>query len=156
MTNRSSEPHVHDRQLLARVEREHLRRLAALGAISLVAGVGVARGAGTAAVRSFGRQNAAWGAIDLIIVGVSRGLAGRREPMTTRRFRRVLWVNAGLDLGYAGAGVLMIAGRSRLGRLPRYSADQAIGDGAAVVLQSLALAALDAHSATRLAGRAAE
>ena len=81
--------------------------------------------------RGFGRQTAAWGAVDgaIALVGSRRQAAGRTtEP---RRLRRVLLVNAGLDVGYLALG-------ARLVRSPRWR-----GDGQAVLVQGAFLLVLD-------------
>ena len=88
--------------------------------------------------RGFGRQTAAWGAVDGVIalVGVRRQAAGRTTDPT--RLRRVLLVNAGLDVGYLAAGAW-------LARRTRWQ-----GDGAAVLVQGAFLLWLDGTSARRL------
>ena len=88
--------------------------------------------------RGFGRQTAAWGLVDgaIALVGVRRQAAGRTtEPA---RLRRVLLVNAGLDVGYLAAGAWLV-------RRPRWR-----GDGAAVLAQGAFLLWLDGRSARRL------
>lgn len=90
------------------------------------------------ATRGFGRQTAAWGLVDGAIAGV--GVRGRRRkgPTDPARLRRLLLINAGLDVGYVAAGAWLVGhGRWR-------------GDGWAVVLQGGFLLALDAVSARRL------
>ena len=88
--------------------------------------------------RGFGRQTAAWGAVDGVIalVGARRQAAGRTTPPA--RLRRVLLVNAGLDVGYLAAGAWLL-------RRPRWR-----GDGAAVLVQGAFLLLLDTSAAQRL------
>jgi hypothetical protein len=88
--------------------------------------------------RGFGRQTAAWGAVDGVIalVGARRQAAGRTTP--DARLRRVLLVNAGLDVGYLAAGAWLL-------RRTRWR-----GDGAAVLVQGAFLLWLDATYARRL------
>ena len=88
--------------------------------------------------RGFGRQTAAWGAVDgaIALVGARRQAAGRTTGAA--RLRRVLLVNAWLDVGYVAAGAV-------LARRPRWR-----GDGAAVVVQGAFLLWLDATAAWRL------
>jgi hypothetical protein len=90
--------------------------------------------------RGFGRQTAAWGAVDGVIalVGARRQAAGRTPD--PGRLRRVLLVNAGLDVGYLAVGTW-------LARRRRWR-----GDGAAVVVQGAFLLWLDTSRARRLAG----
>ena len=90
------------------------------------------------ATRGFGRQTAAWGAVDgaIALVGARRSAQGRgTEPA---RLRRVLLVNAALDVGYLAAG-------AALTRRPRWR-----GDGLAVLVQGAFLLVLDVTTARRL------
>lgn len=123
-----------------------LRRLSLLGLVSTAGGLAVAAWGRTPSQRAFGGQSAGWGAVDLGIAAV--GLARRSRPTTARRLRRVLLVNTGLDVVYVAAGVWLVARAPALrGRL---TPEQARGHGAAVVLQGLALLALDAAHAREL------
>jgi hypothetical protein len=139
----------------AAVERSLLRALSwwAVGSMAVGGALWVA-GARTerAALLAFGRQNAAWGAIDGVIAGIGWGRrAGGAPPSKGPDLRRFLILNAALDVGYVATGVGLIAARGRLGRRPRYSAAQAVGDGAAVVVQGSFLLVSDAVHARRLA-----
>ena len=87
--------------------------------------------------RGFGRQTAAWGLVDgaIALVGARRQAAGRTtEPA---RLRRVLLVNAGLDVGYLATGAALLRTRWR-------------SDGAAVLVQGAFLLVLDTMAARRL------
>lgn len=88
--------------------------------------------------RGFGRQTAAWGAVDgtIALVGARRQAAGRSTPPA--RLRRVLLVNAALDVGYLAAGAALV-------RSPRWR-----GDALAVLAQGAFLLALDSTAAARL------
>ena len=88
--------------------------------------------------RGFGRQTAAWGAVDgaIALVGALRSAAGRTTG--AGRLRRVLLVNAWLDVGYLAAGAWLT-------RRTRWR-----GDGVAVLVQGAFLLWLDASSARRL------
>lgn len=136
------------------LERAHLLRLVAWGAGSVLAGtllvalVVLRRAAGPAAlVRHFGVQTAAWGVVNLAIAGWAwRGLA-LRDHAGARGLERFLWLNLGLDAGYVGVGMTLaltgwVVGR-RLG---------AVGAGAAVVVQGLALLLLDGVLVQQLRG----
>ena len=92
--------------------------------------------------RGFGRQTAAWGLVDggIALVGARRQAAGRTTPPA--RLRRVLLVNAGLDVGYVGVGAWLL-------RSSRWR-----GDGAAVLVQGAFLLWLDASRARRLGSAA--
>jgi hypothetical protein len=89
-------------------------------------------------LRHFGIQMAAWGAVNAVIaLWAWRGLAFR-DFAGTQWLLNILWLNTGLDVGYATVGAtLAITGwrwGARLG---------AVGAGFAVVLQGLVLALLD-------------
>lgn len=130
--------------------------VASIAAGSAVAAVGQVRG--NPALRAFGGQNTAWGAVDLAIAAF--GEMRRRGRLATiddphaqhvqadewRSLRRVLLVNAGLDVGYVATGLAGVA-RSRrraYGPLPA-----AAGHSAAVVLQGGFLLAFDTVHARR-------
>ena len=96
--------------------------------------------------RGFGRQTAAWGAIDGAIA--CAGARGRRRkgPTDPVRLQKVLLVNAGLDVGYLLLG-------TRMRRSDRWRQD-----GAAVLLQGAFLLVLDSVCAYALVdqGRSGE
>ena len=95
--------------------------------------------------RGFGRQTAVWGAVDGAIAYA--GVLGRRRrgPTDRVRLRRVLLLNAGLDVGYLGVGAALAGGRRVRGRSYR-------GDGLAVLVQGAFLLLLDTTAAARLRG----
>jgi len=95
--------------------------------------------------RGFGRQTAVWGAVDGAIAYA--GVLGRRRrgPTDRVRLRRVLLLNAGLDVGYLGVGAALAGGRHVRGRAYR-------GDGLAVLVQGAFLLLLDTTAAARLRG----
>lgn len=117
------------------VEQDVVRVLGRWAAGSLLAGAVLSADRRT---RGFGRQSAAWGAVDgaIALVGARRQAAGRATP--PQRLRRVLLVNAGLDVGYLAAGAWLV-------RRTRWR-----GDGAAVLVQGAFLLWLDVTSARRL------
>ncbi|MBA3854135.1 MAG: hypothetical protein C0503_06955 [Gemmatimonas sp.] len=89
--------------------------------------------------RHAGIQTAAWGAVDLLIVALAwRGLS-TRDLAGAIALDRVLWLNIGLDVGYAMVGLTLLVFGLRAPRRPGL-----IGAGAAIVVQGLALAVLDA------------
>ena len=69
--------------------------------------------------RGFGIQALAWGAADGLIAGLGRWLSGRRRRSTadpndpklleaeSRKLRRTLWINTGLDLLYIAGGIIL-------------------------------------------------
>ncbi|MEJ7811784.1 MAG: hypothetical protein WKG32_15335 [Gemmatimonadaceae bacterium] len=126
-------------------ERAHLLRVLIWGAASVLAGTGVlalraASRAPSPLLLHFGIQTAAWGAVCVAIAGFGwRGLADRDLSGVTRLLN-ILWLNVGLDAGYVGVGAtLAIAGWTMGRRLG------AVGAGVAIVVQGLALLALDAR-----------
>lgn len=92
------------------------------------------------------RQCLAWGGIDLAVAGM--GMLAQRRPGTdvaaeTTSLRRLLLVNAALDVGYVAAGAALVQLRRVRGR-------DSVGDGTAVVVQGAFLLLLDLGSAARL------
>ena len=86
----------------------------------------------------FARQTAAWGLVDGAIALVGSRRRASRGPTDPARLRRVLLVNAGLDVGYLAAGAWLVRdGRWR-------------GDGAAVLVQGAFLLLLDGAAARAL------
>jgi hypothetical protein len=124
------------------VEARLTQVLAGWAAASVVAGALLCRDPGT---RGFGRQTMAWGAVDgaIAVVGARRRAA--RGPTDPARLRRVLLVNAGLDVLYLAAGGHLVA------RTTRWR-----GDGLAVLVQGGFLLVLDSVAARALRTAAAE
>ena len=93
----------------------------------------------------FARQSIAWGVIDLAIAGLS---LRRRDPAADETaeagsLRRLLLVNAALDVGYVTAGAL-------LWRAGRFRGRDSTGDGAGVAVQGAFLLVLDTACAVAL------
>jgi hypothetical protein len=124
-------------------EQGHLLRLGVWAVISTLGGtvllaVLTARRLEAPLLKHFAIQTGAWGAVNaLIALWAWRGLA-MRDFAGTQKLLNILWLNTGLDVGYAAVGLtLVIVGwrwERRLG---------AVGAGLGVVLQGLALALLD-------------
>lgn len=110
----------------------HLQRLAVWALCSLVAGAVLRRAPATDQLRrQAGLQCLLWGAINLAIVGA--GVAGGCTPPSAG----FLWLNTGLDIGYAGVALtLLLTGR-------RFGSRVLQGAGWAVLPQGLVLAVLD-------------
>lgn len=137
------------------VERSLLQALTWWAAGSVATGAVLWAGGartGRTAVSAFGRQNLGWGAINGVIaaVGWGRRRAGA-PPSSAAQLRRFLILNAILDVGYMAGGAGVILARDRLGQRPRYAAPQAVGDGAAVIVQGGFLLISDVVHARRLA-----
>ncbi|MCW2777870.1 MAG: hypothetical protein JWN17_1595 [Frankiales bacterium] len=113
--------------------------------LTRVLGTWAAASVGTGALLArrspgFARQTAVWGLVDGAIAVVGAHGRARKGPTDPRRLRRVLLVNAGLDVGYLAAGAWLVRdGRWR-------------GDGAAVLVQGAFLLGLDSLAARALRG----
>ena len=101
----------------------------------------------------FGRQTAAWGAVDALIAGAGVLSRRRRAPLCDEEaakkagsLRTLLLVNAVADVGYMAGGLLLIARGEGGQRKLRMGA----GDGAAVVVQGAFLLVLDLTQAQRV------
>ena len=145
-----------DADRLDEVERELTTALLAWAGGSVSAGAVIAVSGGWVhrpELVAFGRQTAAWGAIDAVIAGVGvlsrrrRGLlSAAQRGKKASALRTILMVNAVADVGYIAGGLAIMA-RARKGKATwRMGA----GDGAAIVVQGLALLVLDASMARRL------
>ena len=128
---------------LLSLERGHLTRLAlwagacVLSGTSLLAWLMVRRTTAPL-LRHFAIQTAAWGAVNLAIVAWAwRGLKFR-DFAGTQSLLNVLWLNTGLDVGYAAVGVTLALAAWRWGQRPG-----GVGAGLGVVVQGVALALLD-------------
>ena len=131
-------------------ERAHLLRLALWAAASLLTGtalvamvhIGRTR---SSLLRHFGIQTAVWGAVELgVALLLLRSLA-LRDVAGATRLDRILWMNIGLDVGYALVGItLAVVGWRAVRRLGL------VGAGIAIVLQGAALAAIDLLLASQI------
>ena len=121
------------------VEQRLVQVLGGWAAASVLVGGALAASPRT---RGFGRQTLVWGAVDGAIARVGARRRAAKGPTDPARLRRVLLVNAALDVGYVAAGAELV----RRGRWP--------GDGWAVVVQGAFLLALDT-TAARALGREA-
>ena len=117
------------------VEQRLIRALGswAGGSVLLGAALSVPR-----STRGFGRQTAAWGAVDGAIAYVGGRNRKTKGPTDPAHLRRVLLVNAGLDVGYLAGGAWLL-------RRTRWR-----GDGLAVLVQGGFLLALDTTVARQL------
>jgi len=130
-------------------KRDHLWRIAVWGGANVALGVGLLASGSretTPGRFGYGVQSAAWGAINLGIVGVSL-LGGETELPTTlsgaiaaeRGWSDVLLLNLGLNVGYMGVGTaLAVAAGRGLGR-----ADEVRGHAWGVIVQGAGLFLLD-------------
>ena len=128
---------------LFRAEQLHAIGLLVWGGASMLVGavlwaILAWRRARSPLVTHFAIQTLAWGAVVLALAGRSWSTLAMRDHTAAVRVDRLLWLNVGLDAGYAGVGATLaitgwLFGR-RLG---------AVGAGLAIVVQGAALAALD-------------
>ena len=124
----------------------------ALGTVVAVAGRRMRR----PSLVAFGRQTAAWGAVDGAIAGIGALTRRRRGALTAtdraakaRTLRRVLIANAVADVGYVAAGAVIVLRDSQ----GRPTSGMRRGDGVAIVTQGLFLLALELSQARRLGSR---
>ncbi len=128
------------------------RQLGAWAVASVVLGGVLLTFADGATARAFGLQFLVWGAIDgaIAIAGWialrrahARGAVAdpRCAPPERRRLRRLLWINAGLDVVYVAAALLVLA----LWRTP-----EGLGHGLGVLIQGGFLLVFDVVHARRL------
>ena len=128
------------------------RQLGAWAAASVLIGGPLLAFADDPAARAFGLQFVVWGAIDgaIALAGAislrrahARGAPADPDqaPRERRRLRRLLWINAGLDVGYVVAALLVLA----LWRTP-----EGAGHGTGVLVQGGFLLAFDVLHARRL------
>lgn len=132
------------------LERAHLLRLFAWAALSIVAGTVVAlvqarQPERSPLLRHFAIQSIAWGVIDAAIAGVAWPQLTLRDYAGALALDRFLWLNVGLDAGYAGVGLTLALCGWRLGRRLGL-----VGAGIAVIVQGLALLVLDLRLAAAL------
>ena len=134
---------------LVEAQKAHLWRVAGWGGASLLAGIGLLAATDrdtSPGWRGFGIQAAAWGAINLGIVGWAFASGFDAPPGTLAGalaaedgYGNILLVNLGLNVGYmAVGGALALAARHGLA-----SPDAVRGHGLGVVAQGLGLLALD-------------
>jgi hypothetical protein len=128
---------------LLALERMHLQRLLVWGAISIVTGTALFawllwRRTAAPMLRHFAIQTAAWGAINMLIAWRSWRTLALRDFAGTQELLNILWLNTGLDVGYAAVGATLVLTGWRLG--PRVGL---IGAGIGVMVQGIALTVLD-------------
>lgn len=124
------------------LERGHLLRLAIWAAASVIAGTVLllllrAR-PGAGFLRHFAIQSLAWGVIDAALVAWAWNGLALRDYASATQLQNFLWLNVGLDAGYAGVGITLaitawVCGQRLAG----------LGAGVGVVVQGLALLVLD-------------
>jgi hypothetical protein len=124
-------------------ERGHLVRLLLWAASSVTAGTAIlallaVRRDRSPLIEHFAIQSLAWGALELAFGAVAWRSLAERDLAAATRLDRLLWLNAGLELGYVAVGATLALTGWLLGR--RLGA---VGAGIGVMVQGLALASLD-------------
>lgn len=128
---------------LLELERGHLLRLALWGGASVLVGTLLLafmamRRTTAPLLRHFAIQTAAWGAVNLAIcLWAARGLAPR-DYAGAQSLINVLWLNTGLDVGYAAVGTTLAITAWRWG-----ARAGGIGAGIGIIVQGIALMLLD-------------
>lgn len=105
-------------------------------------------------IRQAGVQSVVWGAIDAALAWFGRRGARAKisqgandGPRQARRFRMILLINAGLDVGYVVSGWVLLRGAR--GR------DQRVGMGLGIIIQGLFLFMYDSVLAWMVGRRVA-
>lgn len=135
---------------LLAVERLHLLKLFSWSLLSIAVGTALlalqrVRAPRSALVTHFGIQCIAWGAIDLVIVALARRDLTLRDYASAVALDRFVWLNIGLDAGYAAVGLTLVLVGWRLVSRPGL-----VGAGLGVVIQGLALGLLDLQLAAAI------
>jgi hypothetical protein len=125
------------------LERGHLLRLGIWAAISALAGAVllayiILKKTRAPFVRHFAIQMLAWGSIDLAIASWGYGNLAFRDYAAAMQWQQFLWLNVGLDAGYAGIGLTLATTGWLLAR--RLGA---VGAGVGILVQGVALFVLD-------------
>lgn len=136
-----------DSLAVVQTQRSLFLSLAGWAGSSVVVGAWQAFSSGPSDLRrNMGYQMLGWGAVNGVIAGV--GAIGARRARTQakdwtlerRRLRRILWINAGLDVGYMTLGAFLASRPD-----PRLR-----GNGYGIMLQGAGLLVIDAWHALRL------
>ncbi len=135
---------------LLAAERIHLAKLGIWALASIAAGSLVftllrLRGLTSPLLRHFAIQMVAWGAVcGAISLWAGRGVT-LRDLAGAVALERFVWLNIGLDIGYAGVGVTLALAGWSLGRRLGL-----VGAGTAIAIQGTALALLDLQLAAAI------
>jgi hypothetical protein len=124
-------------------ERAYLVRLLFWAATSVLAGTAIVgllaiRRDSSPLLKHFAIQTALWGAVELVVATLWWRSLALRDLSGATRLDRLLWLNVGLAVGYAGIGVTLAIAGWMLGR--RLGP---VGAGTALLVQGLAMAAFE-------------
>lgn len=135
---------------LFRAEQQHLLRLLAWCALSILAGTAVATMLAVRRIRSplliqFAAQMAAWGSAFGAIAIVRWTTLPTRDLSGAARLERLVWLNIGLDVGFVGIGAALALTAWLLGRRVGL-----LGAAIGVVVQGLALLVIELQFAAAI------
>jgi hypothetical protein len=131
-------------------EQQHLLRLLAWAALSILGGTGVAttlviRRARSPLLVHFAAQMGLWGVVLAAVAAVEWNNARLRDLSSAVRLERLLWMNIGLDAGYVAVGATLgLTGWLIARRLGP------VGAGIGVCVQGLALLVLHLQFASMI------
>lgn len=128
---------------LFRAEQQHVLRLLLWCGISIVAATAIVvtltvRRIRSPLLRQFAIQIGAWGILFGAIAAIRWSTLSLRDLAGAARLERMVWLNVGLDAGYAGMGVVLAASAWLLAR--RLGP---VGAGIGIVVQGVALLVID-------------
>jgi hypothetical protein len=128
---------------LFRAEQQHVLRLLLWCGISIIAATTIAvtltiRRVNSPLLRQFALQMGAWGVVFGAIAAIRWSTLSLRDLSGAARLERMVWLNVGLDAGYAAAGVMLAASAWLLAR--RLGP---VGAGIGIVVQGMALLVID-------------
>jgi hypothetical protein len=128
-------------------ERDHLVVLFFWCALSILAATAVVTLLTVRRIRSpllthFAAQMAGWGIVLALIALYEWRDLQLRDLAGAARLERLVWMNVGLDVGYAAVGITLVLAGHRLAR-----SAAAMGAGVGILVQGLALLLLDVHFA---------
>jgi hypothetical protein len=125
-------------------ERAYLHTLLLWGGVGLALGLLLVTTVGrlrrSSLLFHFGMQCVAWGGLESLFAFTALRSVALRDLGGATQLDRLLWLNLGLDTGYVAVGIAVALSGWLLGRR-----NGALGAGAAVVVQGLALFLLHAR-----------
>ena len=135
---------------LFRAEQQHLLRLFAWCALSILAGTALATTLAVRRIRSpllthVAAQVAAWGSVLGAIAIVRWTTLPTRDLSGAARLERLVWLNIGLDAGFVGIGAVLAVTAWLLGRRAGL-----LGAGVGVAVQGLALLIIELQFAAAI------
>ena len=105
------------------------------GLSNMATGIPMAIASKDPQVSAFFQMNAGWNVVN---VGLASASLIRKKPVDSQKIKRIFFVNAGLDVGYVIAGILL----SRKGDIN--NDPQRLGFGNSIILQGTFLFVFDA------------